>query len=303
MVALLASGMFVALAPTLGRRLAPAVAVRTLVPACLLVAGSSTTVLAVVAFTRIGQFSEVAEWGPWSTATLRASDPVPATLSTASGILLVLTGLGALFVIGRRVRALVDVHRGCGRLGAPGSLVVLDLKHPDAFTTPGLTGRVVVTTGLLRALDGDERRALLAHETSHLVHRHALWVLAADLAGGLNPFLRPTAAAVRHATERWADEDAAMAVTDRTLVARTVARAALLRQRAGPRPAPAPAATGGHVPRRVQALLAPRQRSRPAALVLLVALVATAVLASVAVEAQGDALFDTAARTLQGTED
>ena len=281
--------------PLLGRRLTPAAAVRLLVPASLLVAGSSVFVLAVMAFTWIGQLPEVAEIGPWSGAMLRASSPVPTGLAAFSGLLLVPAAVWALTLAARRGYAILAVHRSCRHLGTPGSLVVLDEERPDAFTTPELTGRIVVTTGLLNGLSADERRALLAHETSHLVHRHTWWVLAADLAGAINPLLRPTARIVRHATERWADEDAACVVTDRALVARTVARAALLQHRTPRRPAPIPAATGGEVPRRVQALLAPRTRSRPVASALLTILVATVVLAAAAVQHQGEELFEAAA--------
>src|SRR5207248_706641 len=84
------------------------------------------------------------------------------------------------------------------RVGVPGSLVVLDNDRPDAFATPGARGRIVVTRGLLRALNADERRALLAHETAHLAHRHACWLLVAELAAAANPMLTPTARAVRH---------------------------------------------------------------------------------------------------------
>ena len=124
--------------------------------------------------------------------------------------------------------------------------------RPDAFTTPNLRARIVVATGMLAALDPRGRRALLAHEQSHRTHLHTWWVLAADLAAAVNPLLRTTAGAVRGATERWADEDAAR-VTDRRLVAATIAQVALL----GARPASATVAavTGVQVPRRVAALL------------------------------------------------
>ena len=139
-------------------------------------------------------------------------------------------------------------------MGAPGSLVVLDNERPDAFATPGASGRIVVTTALLRALTAQERRALFAHENSHLAHRHAWWLLAAELAVATNPMLGPTVRAIEHAVERWADEDAAQAVTDRLLVARTLARTALL-IRAAPPAREALAATGGNVQRRGDELL------------------------------------------------
>jgi hypothetical protein len=293
-VALVASGLFVVLGPCLGRRLPPAVAVRLLVPASLVVAGSGVFVLAVMAFTWIGQLPEVAEIGPWSSTTLHASNPIPAAAAALSGVLLLPAAAWAVTLVVRRARAIVAVRRTCRRLGAPGSVVVVDDDRPDAFTTPEITGRIVVTTGLLKRLSPDERRALLAHERSHLTHRHTWWILAADLAAAVNPLLRPTAHVVRHATERWADEDAATAVTDRVLVARTVARAALLQHRTRPPEVPVAAATGGAIPQRVAALLAPRPRPRPVTLAILGILAATVGLATVAVQHKGEAMFENA---------
>jgi hypothetical protein len=99
---------------------------------------------------------------------------------------------------------------------------------------------------------------------------------------------------VRHATERWADEDAAAAVTDRTLVARTIARTALLQHRARRHALPVPAATGGEVPFRVQALLAPTPRPRPIVSAILAGLAATTVLATAVVQHGSETLFENA---------
>ena len=192
----------------------------------------------------------------------------------------------------RRVRAMRAAHRDCGRLGEPGSLVVLDTETPDAFTTPEATGRIVVTRGMLRALAADERAALLAHEGSHLSHRHAWWTVAVDLAATANPSLTPTARTLRNAVERWADEDAAARLGDRRLVARALARAALARQRY-PRDV-LPAATGGDVPDRVRALLDPPTSRRGPAVVVLALLVAALTLGAATVQHQGERLFERA---------
>ena len=37
----------------------------------------------------------------------------------------------------------------------------------DAYAVPGWPGRIVVTAGMLDALNPDERRVLLAHERAH----------------------------------------------------------------------------------------------------------------------------------------
>lgn len=154
----------------------------------------------------------------------------------------------------RRTRLLLAARRE-GRLLPPGGeLAVVDDPQPGAYALPGTPGRIVVTSGMLRTLNARERSALLAHERTHLRHRHHLFLLVLHLAAAVDPLLRPVATAGAFALERWADEDAAAALADRPLVARAVARAALA---AAHRPQPGLAVTGGPVPQRVRALLAP----------------------------------------------
>jgi Zn-dependent protease with chaperone function len=164
-------------------------------------------------------------------------------------------------------RDLVLAAVACRRLGpAVGGLVVVDDEEPDAYTLPGLGGRVVVSTAMLRALPADERRVLLAHEAAHLTRRHHLWVQAAELAAAANPLLRPAARAVRAAVERDADEVAATEVGDRLLTARALARAGLARTavRRGTTLAAALAGADSAVADRARALLGgppPRRRA------------------------------------------
>jgi beta-lactamase regulating signal transducer with metallopeptidase domain len=67
----------------------------------------------------------------------------------------------------------------------------------------------VASVGLLRGLDAGQRRAVLAHERSHLRHHHHVHHTTVRLAAAANPLLWALPAAVTLATERWADEDAA----------------------------------------------------------------------------------------------
>ncbi|MFI8888429.1 M48 family metalloprotease [Streptomyces sp. NPDC053813] len=56
-----------------------------------------------------------------------------------------------------------------------GRLCVLNDPRPDAFALPGglrRSDRIVVTSGMLRALGPAEREALLAHERAYLAARH-----------------------------------------------------------------------------------------------------------------------------------
>jgi len=52
-----------------------------------------------------------------------------------------------------------------------GVRIVSDAR-PIAYVEAGRDAAVVVSTGMLRALQPGERRAMLAHEAAHLRHRH-----------------------------------------------------------------------------------------------------------------------------------
>ena len=94
----------------------------------------------------------VAAYGDWSVQTLRSSDPLPAVVDIVSGLLLLASaGRVAAITVGR-VRALWSVRRACHRQGGRGGLIVVDSDRAEAFATPSAGGRIVVTTGLLRAL-------------------------------------------------------------------------------------------------------------------------------------------------------
>ena len=286
---------FAAAAPRIARHVNPAIATRMLVPASLLIAAASTFALGVAAFTLIGQFPEIAEIGRWSPRTLRADTPIPPAAAWAGMLLLGYATVSALILVSRRSAALLEVHRSCGRLGAPGSVVILESESPNAFTTPEMTGRIIVTRGMLNALSPIECRAMLAHEASHLRHRHAWWLLVADLAAAINPALRVTARTIRHAVERWADEDAADAVADRRTVAHAVAHAALAAHAHRETSSPQTAATGGDVPARVAALLAPRgnrTRRALAAMAISTALLGATGGATLALQHDGEQLFE-----------
>jgi Zn-dependent protease with chaperone function len=250
LIAVDASLLVAATGPMLGRRLPPAAGTRLLVVASVLVAGCSVFVLGVMAFTWIGQLPLIATYGEWSAADLRSADPIPIEAAVTSVVLLLPAAAWWLIVATGRCRALVATHRSGRHLTAAGTLVVVQEQRPDAFTTPQPAGRIVVTTGLLRALTHDERRVVLAHETSHLLHRHTWWLLTADLAAAANPLLRPTARATARCVERWADEDAATTIGDRRATARALARTALLTRDSELAGRLVLTATGGDVPTR-----------------------------------------------------
>jgi len=131
------------------------------------------------------------------------------------------------------------------------SASVVALAVPGRFGKPG---QIVVTTGMLGALDPDERRAMFAHELAHLALRHHLFRRVSGLAAAGLPFLRTVHLEVGFATERWADERAARDVGSRSLVARAVAKGAFAA--AGePLPPGVMALTGARTEARITSLL------------------------------------------------
>ncbi|MGW2524475.1 M56 family metallopeptidase [Streptomyces sp. NPDC001617] len=254
-VPLLVTVVLAVLAPRAARRPAPRPAAWFLACAALVTATGWLGALALLAFTGFAQLPEVAEEGHWSVAALRTQDPVSLAVAAVSALALT-AGLGALGVAAvRQVRHVLWARRECGRVPGDTELAVLDDEAPQAFALPGAPGRIVVSRGMLRCLSDGEREALLAHERAHLRGRHHLFQTVWRLAAAVNPLLRPLAEAGGFVLERWADEEAAARIGSRTVVARAVGRAALASAGAA-RPATL-AATGGAVPQRVQALLAP----------------------------------------------
>lgn len=125
-------------------------------------------------------------------------------------------------------RVRVEPWLGHHRVEDGVDVVTLPCADRLAYAVPGRPDQVVVSDGLLRALDHDEAAAVLRHERAHLRHRHhdALTV-ARDLEAWLAWFrpARASVGALRLAVERWADEDAASA----SAAARPAVRRALLK--------------------------------------------------------------------------
>lgn len=255
-VPLAVTAVLTVLAPRVARRLAPRPAAWALACTALVTTVGWTGSLALLAFTGIAQIPQVAAEGRWSVPALRAEDPVYLTVAVVSALVL---GAGAVclaLAAVRQARHLLWARRECARMPGDSELAVVDDDTPQAFALPGAPGRIVVSRGMLRCLDNEEREALLAHERAHLRGRHHVFQTLWRLAAALNPLLRPLADAGGFALERWADEEAAAHVGSRRVVARAVGRAALASS-SRRSSTPALAVTGGAVPQRVRALLAP----------------------------------------------
>ncbi|MGW0830431.1 M56 family metallopeptidase [Streptomyces prunicolor] len=254
-VPLLIAMVLAVFAPRAARRLAPRPAAWSLASAALVASLGWLGSLALLAFAGLVQIPEVAEEGQWSVAAVHASDPVHLTVAGAAALTLLASVTGLTVAAVRQLRHLRWARRECRLLPGDTELAVLDMESPEAFALPGAPGRIVVSSGMLRCLGDREREALLAHERAHLRGRHHLFQTLWRFSAAVNPLLRPLSDAGGFVLERWADEEAAVRVGDRTVVAHAVGRAALAGS--ANRSRPALAATGGAVPQRVRALLAP----------------------------------------------
>ncbi|MEU5312687.1 M56 family metallopeptidase [Streptomyces sp. NPDC021562] len=262
-VPLLVTAALAVLAPPVARRLPPRPAAWALACAAVVTAVGWAGSLALLAFTGVAQIPQIAAEGRWSVAALRAEDPVYLVVAALSTLVLAAGGVALGVAAVRQGRRLVRSRRECALLPGATELAVLDDDVPLAFALPGSPGRIVVSRGMLRCLDDDHREALLAHERAHLRGRHHVFQSVWRLTAALTPLLRPVAVAGDFVLERWADEEAAERVGSREVVAHAVGRAALASAGAA-RPV-ALALTGGAVPQRVRALMAPppARRSLP----------------------------------------
>ncbi len=172
------------LAPRLARAAWP---LRAPVPALLLwqALGLTTGLLALEAAATVA----LAPLGPTPRAAVRA---LPGTTlgalpwwSLVAAVVLVGVLARLLQVLGRsllrtvrdrsRHRALVDLVATRNPLLRGASVV--DSALPVAYCLPGWRSRVVVSRGVLAALEEDELRAVVDHELAHVVARHDLVVL------------------------------------------------------------------------------------------------------------------------------
>jgi Zn-dependent protease with chaperone function len=279
--------------PSLARRLPPRDATWLLSVGAVVSALSAMAVLSLLATVLVGQAPGLAGIGNWSDATLRENSPVGPGLS-ALALLAATAGAAAMaFVAVRQGLAMVAAQRACRGVSAGDDLVVIDEPERSAFAVPGWPGRIVVTRSLLRQLTPAERRVLLAHEKAHLEAGHLWHRSAVAVAVAANPLLRPLGEAVAYATERWADERAAIAVGDRGGAARALARVALISGRSS-HEHPRLAASQVAVPARVSALFADPPRRRPLLTLITIALLAVAIVAVIAVEMRVENVFDLA---------
>jgi beta-lactamase regulating signal transducer with metallopeptidase domain len=258
-------------ADRLGRQMRPSTAVRLVTALALSVSLCTGLVLSAAAVLLCAQWGPFPRIGGWSATTLRSGMEFPIDAGLAALIVVVSLMAAAIHRAAHAVLALVAAYRSVSQFEpASGDLVIVDDDVPTAYSIGGLRGRIVVSTSMLAALSASERRALLAHEESHLRHRHWLYVQLAEIAIAANPLLRPVVPSIRRGIERWADEDAAVSVDDRPLVAHALARAALATVGRPVQPATRLAIADDRVAERVTLLLGPATRGKILPVVVIV---------------------------------
>ncbi len=226
-VPLLLSILLSAVARPLARRLSPRTLTPALVTAAGLAAAASTWGLVLLSATLLHEASPVTEQA--AARNLAQTEPVPVWVAAPAMAILAVGAYRLIGTVGRR-RSIHRALRGLCDASAAEELVVIAAAEPHAVAVPGRPGRhghVLVTSGMLAALDDDERAVLLAHERAHLRGGHHWQRAVVDAAAALNPLLRPARDTVAFLVERYADEVAAEAVGSRLLTARSLARAAL----------------------------------------------------------------------------
>ena len=251
-VALVVAASTGAAALLVPRRLRPDTAARLITALVLLAFGAAVWTVLLIVTANVAQLHGVAERLTWCTdvVTSHRGSFTPTGLAALAAVIAALVSTTRVRSRQRRQRAPNDVSE----------IAIITSDQPVAYAIPGRPGQVVVSTGMLRSLDAQERRVLIAHERSHLRRRHHRYVRLTELAVAAMPVLAPLNARLRFAVERWADEDAATEIGDRAVVACAIARAALASE---PAPRFGLAMADAGVVERVEIMLAgPARRSR-----------------------------------------
>ena len=219
------------LARSLGRRLPPAEWARLCVVLLAVGAAAVEVALLVIGLTSVLDLAGVHEFADFCERMLGTALPggAPNGLAAAGAAVLLGTMATRQLLRARRTRRAVRVEPTLGRhrAGEGHDLVVLPSRRLFAYGIAGQPSQVVVSDGLVGTLAENELAAVLRHEATHLRHHHQRHLLVASVVEhtlGAVPLVPRSAAVLRCALERWADEEAAISDADRASV-----RSALVR--------------------------------------------------------------------------
>lgn len=248
---LMACLMLSGLPPLIHRRLHPRVSAAVLAASVVWISTVAVIGIWLVAFRYLAHVSWLAAQFQWCSVIVGAHSTVPFWIGIPAVAAM-------LFGIVRAVR-FWSVQRRLRSSQLRGTSIVAS-DDVFAFVVPGPDAATIVSSGLLRHLGPDEQEVVFAHERAHAVHRHDRYLTIGRASEALLPIIRPLTRRLEFSLERWADDAAVVAVHgDRLLVARTIAKVALLPHRAA-RPALGFSGLGDAA--RAEFLLDPPARSR-----------------------------------------
>lgn len=200
------------------RQLRPGDAVRALAMLSMAVTLAGLATLLMLALPLVGQSDLIDDRAHWSEAVFRRINESGQGLAILAAAAVGLAALRVFRVILSCRRARVAANALCTDLGAAaGDTVIVRSPHRDAMAIS--SGIIVMTDALVRDLNVEQRRAVIAHERSHLSHDHHRYLQLGLLIAAANPLLRTVPDALAFLVERWADEDAARATSRATTAA------------------------------------------------------------------------------------
>lgn len=247
MVCLMLSGLL----PLIHRRLHPRVSAAVLAASVVWISAVAVVGIWLVAFRYLAHISWLAAQFQWCSVIVGAHSTVSSWVGVPA-VAAMITGVVRAVRFWRVQRELRSSRlRGT-------SIVTSD--DVFAFVVPGPNAATIVSSGLLRHLGSEEQAVVFAHERAHADHRHDRYLTIGRAAEAVLPIIRPLTRRLEFSLERWADDAAVSAVNgDRLLVARTIAKVALLPHRAL---RPVLGFTGLGEAARAEFLLDPPRRSR-----------------------------------------
>lgn len=247
MACLMLSGLL----PLIHRRLHPRVSATVLAASVVWISSVAVIGIWLMAFRYLVHVSWLSAQLQWCTAIVGAHNTVSSWVGVPA-VLMLMIG------VVRAVR-FWQVQRMLRSSHLSGTSIVAS-DDVFAFVVPGPDAATIVSSGLLRHLGPDEQEVVFAHERAHADHRHDRYLVIGRAAEAVLPIIRPLTRRLEFSLERWADDAAVTAVNgDRLLVARTIAKVALLPHRAA-RPVLGFAGLGEAA--RAEFLLDPPERSR-----------------------------------------
>jgi Zn-dependent protease with chaperone function len=176
-------------------RLRPDLAARAFAWATVVAGIAAAVNLFSFALKALAEIPAVAELGGWSHETVAADTAHVPWVSWLSLQWCVAAAIAVTVAWRGRRRAIRTSEQMTETLPDGPRVVVVPSAAVDAFSLPGPSGRIVVTTAMRDTLHTDRLAAVIAHEQCHLDQRHHDLLWLTRLGQAIHPLLTPM---VRH---------------------------------------------------------------------------------------------------------